>query len=203
MYQIVLASGSPRRHEILNQVGIRHTVLPNSGEELTKEGETPEEMVIRLSYNKASFAAEDIPAPAVIIGADTVVVHRGEILGKPGTHQKAGEMVGSLAGDLHEVVTGVCAIIKEEDGGNRAISFSEKSGVEVCPMKEEQIAAYAATDEPLDKAGAYAVQGEFAIYIKKIDGNFDNIVGLPVSRLYQEVYAAGIDLKTGEKVRTF
>lgn len=197
MYQVILASGSPRRRELLNQVGIRHIVMPGGGEETRIQGETPEELVTRLARMKANSVEEDIKGPVVIIGADTVVACGGEILGKPKVPGVAAEMVAKLAGGVHEVYTGVCALIKEESGEVKEICFSEKSLVEVYPMNKGQIEAYAESGEPLDKAGAYAIQGKFALYIKKIEGNFDNIVGLPVSRLYHEVYRAGIDLKTG------
>ena len=197
MYQIVLASGSPRRREILNQVGISHTVLVSRAEEVKREGETPEELVKRLSREKASEVAGRVAGPAVIIGADTVVVQDGMVLGKPGTPERAKEMLTRLAGNIHSVYTGVCTVIQNEDGTKEEISFAERSEVELYPMTESQIQEYAQCGEPLDKAGAYAIQGRFAVYIHRIDGNYDNIVGLPVSQLYQRVYEAGIDLYTG------
>ena len=188
MYQIVLASGSPRRREILNQVGISHTVLVSRAEEVKREGETPEELVKRLSREKASEVAGRVAGPAVIIGADTVVVQDGMVLGKPGTPERAKEMLTRLAGNIHSVYTGVCAVIQNEDGTKEEISFAERSEVEVYPMSDEQIWDYIKTKEPMDKAGAYGIQGRFAAYIKGIEGDYNNVVGLPIGRLYQELY---------------
>ena len=200
MYRIILASGSPRRREILERVGIPFTVCVSGAEETRIEGETPERLVERLSRKKALEAADNAQAPAVVIGADTVVAKGHRILGKPETRERAAQMLREIAGGVHEVYTGVCAVILQEGGEKSLISFAEKSTVTVCPMTESQIEEYAASKEPLDKAGAYAIQGKFALYIARIEGNYDNIVGLPVSRLYQEVLKAGIDLKTGRKI---
>ncbi len=199
MYQIILASASPRRREILERVGIPFTVCVSGSQETRIEAEAPDEMVIRLSREKALETADRAQAPAVVIGADTVVAKGNQILGKPGTADRAVQMLTELSGRTHEVYTGVCAVILHEDGQREVLSFAERSTVAVCAMTREQIEEYAACGEPLDKAGAYAIQGKFALYIDRIEGSYDNIVGLPVSRLYREVLGAGIDLKTGRK----
>lgn len=185
MEKIILASGSPRRKELLEQAGMEFEVLASHAEEVITKTE-PGEIVEELSLCKAQAAAEMLDKKErvgkIILGADTVVVLDGEILGKPGSENRAIEMLRSLQGKTHQVYTGVTLM---QDG--RTYSFHEKTDVEVYPMTEEEIAAYAATGDPLDKAGAYGIQGEFAKYIKGIHGDYYNVVGLPIGRVYQEI----------------
>ena len=122
----------------------------------------------------------------VIIGADTIVVHNGNIMGKPHDVVEAEKMLSELCGDVHQVYTGV-ALIWEEDGAEHKDVFYECTDVYVYPASPEEICAYVATGDPLDKAGAYGIQGKFAAFIKKIDGDYNNVVGLPVGRVYQEL----------------
>ncbi len=198
-YRIVLASGSPRRKEILAGIGATYEVIVSDCDESTKVTE-PAELVKELSYRKAEAVAKDLIGPVIVIGADTVVSYKGSILGKPKDRADAGRMISMLAEDVHQVYTGVSLIIKEESGESRVISFAECSEVEVDAMTERQIEEYLDTREGEDKAGSYAVQGIFAVHIKGIRGDYFNIVGLPVAAIYKRLYENGIDLKTGEKI---
>lgn len=192
MTKFVLASGSPRRKELMEQVGLCFEISPAHGEEIITK-QMPSEIVEELSCAKACEVAERYKAinkndTIVIIGADTIVAHGNEIMGKPKNEADAVRMIETLQGDTHQVYTGVTLIVMEE-GRSRTITFSEKTDVTMYPMTEEQIRAYAATGEPNDKAGAYAIQGKCAAYIKGICGDYNNVVGLPVARLMQELFA--------------
>ena len=192
-YQIILASGSPRRKELLALLGAEFKIVTSNKEEVITST-NPEEVVKELSMMKAEDVAEGISGPAIILGADTVVSHGGRILGKPKDEEDAVNMIRSFAGDDHFVYTGVCIIRKEEDGSVKKISFAEGTKVSVYPMTEEEILRYVSTKEPMDKAGAYAVQGLFAPYIKGIEGDYYNIVGFPIAGIYQRLKAEGINL---------
>ena len=197
MYKIILASGSPRRKEILEQVGVKFEVITSDCNENIGVY-LPDELVKSLSRLKAETVAENIEGEAVIIGADTVVSKDGLIFGKPGTIEHAKEMIESISGDTHSVFTGVCIIIKSHDiKRNRIINFVEETKVCVAQMSEEEINNYVSTQEPYDKAGGYAVQGLFAPYILGISGDYYNIVGLPVARIYHELKMEGIDILHG------
>lgn len=185
--RIVLASGSPRRRELMEQIGIRTEVMPSSVEERVTS-EIPDQVVLELSGQKAEDVAEKTEGRDVlVIGADTVVASEGRILGKPGSVAEAGEMIASLAGKCHQVYTGVTLIYRDPSGEMRRKAFAERTDVYVYPMDEEEIRGYAGCGEPMDKAGAYGIQGRFAAYVEKIDGDYNNVVGLPVGRLYQEI----------------
>lgn len=198
-YRIVLASGSPRRREILSGVGASYDVIVSDCDESTTQTE-PAELVKTLSYKKAEAVAKHINGPVIVIGADTVVAYSGSILGKPKDRAEAGRMISMLQDNIHQVYTGVSLIIKEEDGASSVLTFAECSEVEVASMTKRQIEEYIATGEGDDKAGSYAVQGIFATHIKGIKGDYFNIVGLPVAAIYQRLYEMGIDLKSGEKI---
>lgn len=198
-YRIVLASGSPRRKEILSQIGASYEVIVSDCDESTSCTE-PEALVRELSYKKAEAVAKEQTGPVIVIGADTVVAYNGRILGKPKDDADATQMISMLAGDTHQVYTGVSLLIKEENGEMRSLVFAECSQVEVEALNETQIADYIKTGEGKDKAGSYAVQGIFAAHIKGIRGDYFNIVGLPVAGIYKRLYEIGIDLKTGEKI---
>lgn len=179
--KIVLASGSPRRRELLQQIGIEAEIIPSHYQEVMK-GTDPQETVTELSVGKAGEVASRCGEDAVVIGADTVVAVQGRILGKPGSHQEAEEMIRLLSGGTHQVYTGVCFLYR-----GRLRSFTECTEVQVYPMTDEEIHSYAATEEPMDKAGAYGIQGRFARYIRGISGDYSNVVGLPAGRVYQEL----------------
>ena len=183
--KLVLASASPRRRELLAQIGLTAEVVPSAVEEnITTK--VPEEAVMELSRQKAGDVARFQKAGTLIIGADTVVAAEGRILGKPDGHEAAFRMISMLEGKAHSVYTGVTLIFRREDG-DRVKTFSEKTQVVLYPMTEQEIKAYAESGEPMDKAGAYAIQGKFAAFIKKVDGDYSNVVGLPVGRVYQEI----------------
>lgn len=188
--RVILASASPRRRELLEQIGIAYEVVPSGADEDTKE-ELPEDMVCELSLRKASDIHARLEAQKedgyTVIGADTVVSFQGMVMGKPRDEQDARRMLAILQGNVHQVYTGVTLCIKRQGKPVRFHTFYEKTEVSMYPMSEEEIKDYVATGEPMDKAGAYAVQGGCAAYIKGICGDYNNVVGLPVGRLWQEL----------------
>ena len=193
---LVLASASPRRLSIMNQIGLHPVVLASSCEEATDEKEPPE-IVKALSKMKAEDVCRQLlvsarlssDRPVTVIGADTVVASGGRILGKPGSHEEAADMIRQLAGRTHEVYTGVTVMEVAGDSMHIKTGFAEETKVHVLPMTEEEILAYADLDEPMDKAGAYGIQGAFAAFISGIEGDYTNVVGLPASRLYHALFA--------------
>ena len=189
MKKVILASGSPRRKELLEQIGAVFEVRKTDGEEVLLS-RIPEEAAEELALQKAREAAERWEGD-VIIGADTVVSADGMILGKPKDREDAFRMLQMLQGKEHEVVTGVALILQPS---GRCVHFAEKTRVRVYPMTKAQIERYVDSGEPMDKAGAYGIQGKFAAYISGIEGDYNNVVGLPVGRLYQELLKTGIDL---------
>ncbi len=192
-YRLILASASPRRREILAQVGAEFEVIPAKGEELLTSTE-PKEAVLQLSCQKAEETAGRLSGDAgniVVLGADTIVSLDGAILGKPKDKKDAVRMLGLLNGREHSVFTGVTMIVRG-DGKEQIISFYEETRVFMYPMTKEQIQAYTETGEPLDKAGAYGIQGKCAVYIEKIVGDYYNVVGLPVAAIYQKLENSGI-----------
>ncbi len=193
MGRIILASGSPRRQWLLRQIGLEPEVVVSQVEELMTDKE-PDWMVRNLALRKAEDVAARVgiggaAMPVVVIGADTVVAVDGRILGKPASVCEAELMIGLLQGRSHQVFTGVAMIFGNT--GEKVV-FAEKTDVYVYPMSREQIVGYVATGEPMDKAGGYGVQGYFAAYIQGIKGDYNNVVGLPVSRLCQELMARGM-----------
>lgn len=192
--KIILASASPRRQELLTQIGLDFEVCPSDWEEKT-EKELPGEAVQELSFHKAMEVYRKLQdgsgEPPVVIGADTIVSCQGQILGKPGSKERAAGMLRLLQGGVHQVYTGV-SLVWQEQGKTESFSFYECTDVRVFPMNEEEIAGYVETGEPMDKAGAYGIQGRFAAFIRGIDGDYNNVVGLPVGRLYQEMKRRGL-----------
>ncbi len=184
---IVLASASPRRSELLKQIGLEFRVCVSNAEEVIHHKE-PSEVVKELSVQKAAAVYELLQGRQevcdLIIGADTVVACDGKILGKPETKEDAVGMLRLLQGRSHEVYTGVC-LIHGRTGARK--SFFEETKVVFCPMTEEEITEYVNTKDCMDKAGSYGIQGFCARYIKGIEGDYNNVVGLPVCRLYQEI----------------
>ncbi len=191
MIKYILASASPRRKELLTQAGLEFEIVTSDAEEvITKE--IPWEVVLELATVKAENVYGKIKGtrhdadPLVLIGADTVVVYKDEILGKPKDADDAYNMLSMLAGRTHQVYTGVCLIIKEQ-GKLRKKSFFESTDVTFYPVSRQDLKRYIASGDPLDKAGAYGIQGPFAIHIKGIAGDYNNVVGLPIARLYHEL----------------
>lgn len=181
--KIILASASPRRRELLAQIGLDFQVLVSEVEEKVNT-DIPYLVVEQLSAQKAQAVAQKLEKeePALVIGADTIVACDGQILGKPRDKEEAVQMLRKLNGRSHQVYTGVTLIF-----GDKIKTFYEATEVEFYPMTEEEIGAYVETPDPLDKAGAYGIQGFCARYIKGITGDYNNVVGLPVGRLYQEM----------------
>ena len=178
--RFILASASPRRKELLEQIGVKFDILPATGEEvITKE--LPGEVVMELAKQKAEEVAKTAGADALVLGADTVVAYEGKILGKPKDEADALRMLTMLSGKEHEVYTGV-ALIDNRDQSME--NFFERTKVTMYPVSEEEIRDYIAGGEPMDKAGAYAIQSEAAKFISRIDGCYYNVMGLPVSKLY-------------------
>lgn len=189
--KIILASASPRRKELLEQIDIPFEIRVSSAEE-NASSDIPYELVKELSLMKAEEVFSQLTAEeakeALVIGADTVVALDGGIMGKPGTPERALEMLTALQGKTHQVYTGVTFVYQNhENGAVTAHSFYEKTDVTFYPMTEQEIADYVATGEPMDKAGAYAIQGKCAAYIREISGDYSNVVGLPIGRVYQEL----------------
>jgi len=179
--RFILASGSPRRKELLAQVGIEFDVVVSSIEEKVT-GSIPDRVVCELSRQKACDIFSKTEDDVVVIGADTVVSVDGRILGKPCNEQNAAEMLRSISGKAHSVFTGVTLCIRK-DGAEERITFAEETRVFVEELSETDIVRYIETKEPMDKAGAYGIQGRFAAYVRGIEGDYNNVVGLPVGRL--------------------
>ena len=199
--KIILGSASPRRRELLSQIGIGFTVRVSDKEEVY-HSDIPEEIVKELALMKAENVAtelfEEQQAPPVreetdfvVIGADTVVVLDQKILGKPADEEDAFRMLKSLQGRAHEVYTGVAVLCCKEGKMQTVRSHAVKTAVYVHEMTEDEIRGYIATGEPSDKAGSYGIQGAFAKYIDRIDGDYYNVVGLPVSFVYQTLKEIG------------
>ena len=183
MTHIILASASPRRRELLARIGIDPEIVPSSVEEKIT-GSTPEEIVCSLAAQKCRDVASRQKGDAIVIGADTIVTLDGEILGKPSDEMDAVRMLRELQGRTHEVYTGVTLIRTEAGKISSEETFAEKTDVCVAPMTEEEIGCYVKSQEPMDKAGAYGIQGLFAKHISGISGDYFNVVGLPLCRLW-------------------
>lgn len=183
--RIILASASPRRRELLSQLGVEFEVCPSQGEEKITEV-LPERAVMELAQQKAAEIAAKTEGDAWILGADTVVVYDQKILGKPKDAEDAKWMLRMLQDNKHQVYTGVC-IWKKENGTEDVRCFFEKTDVVFYPMTEEEIDQYVATGEPMDKAGSYGIQGVGGLYVREIHGDYNNVVGLPIARLYHEL----------------
>ncbi len=187
--RILLASASPRRRELLEQIGLPFEVVVSHVEEVITETE-PGKVVEQLSAQKAEAVAGSLGKPeeeTLVIGADTVVAAENTILGKPADAAKAVEMLRLLAGRTHAVYTGVTLILRGASGETARKTFHERTDVSFYPMEEAEIRQYVATGDCMDKAGAYGIQGFCARYISGINGDYNNVVGLPVGRLYQEI----------------
>lgn len=217
--KIILASASPRRRELLTQIGLDFEVVVSETEEKITSTE-PAKVVEELSAQKAEAVWEKLRSmtasqgsvtnaerldegsevfepeqtsgettmtDTLVLGADTVVACDGKILGKPADTEAAAAMLTMLQGRGHEVYTGV-TILYEQNGERKTLTFHEKTIVHFYPMTDAQIREYVATGDPMDKAGAYGIQGFCARYIRGIEGDYNNVVGLPVGRVYQELH---------------
>ena len=206
-YSIILASGSPRRRELMDRIGSSYICIPSQKEE-DMSGHDPKVMVEMLSSMKAEDIADKLinktllpdeirtgsvsvealtssSASFVIIGCDTVVAFENKILGKPKTKEDAFSMIKSFAGKAHHVHTGVCILVIENGKIAKKLNYSVSTVVNVVPMTDDEINSYIATGEPMDKAGAYAIQGLFCPFIDSIEGDYYNIVGYPIASIYR------------------
>jgi septum formation protein len=187
--RFILASSSPRRRELLASIGLEFDVLPSHVPEVHREGEAPEEYVARLSRDKAEALSQAHPSRWVI-AADTTVLLGEELLEKPVDATDAARMLGAIAGKTHVVYTGVTLENAEREYRDTRVAESE---VRMLPLSAAEIEWYVRTGEPLDKAGAYAVQGIGAMFIESIHGSYTNVVGLPLATLFLMLRRAGID----------
>jgi septum formation protein len=186
--KLILASASPRRAEILRDAGISFSVLSSALDETPEPGETPQALVERLSAAKVELAAARAVGPAILVAADTVVVLDGRALGKPRSTEDARAMLELLSGRTHAVLTGV-TLVRLPDLERR--QFVESTLVSFVPLSDEEISRYLDTDEPYDKAGAYAIQGRAGKYIPRIEGCYFNVVGLPLARVFASLQDLG------------
>ena len=184
----ILASGSPRRRELLEMLGVPDlTIRPAKGPERATPGAGPEQTVRELSLHKAQEVAQTCAPEDIIIAADTIVYLDGAILGKPRDHDDAVRMLTALSGREHIVYTGV-AVLR----GGELRQAAERTAVRFRPLTSGEIERYIATGEPMDKAGAYGIQGRGALFVAHLDGDYFNVMGLPVSRLYARLKDMGI-----------
>jgi len=194
MKKIILASASPRRKELLEQIGIRFEVIESETNENILLYNSPYEGVKILAYEKAKKVSDNIHEAAIIIGADTMIAFKGKLLGKPGNHELAFNNLKELQGNKHTVYTGVCIIVKEEDGTSSEYSLVDDTDVYMRKMEDEEIKTYLNAEEHCDKAGGYAIQGKGALIIEKIDGDYNNVVGLPLTAVYMLLKKIGVDI---------
>jgi septum formation protein len=191
--RLVLASGSPRRADLLRAAGFQFDVYPVDIDERFRPGEKPEHAVARLAEAKAATVAASQPG-AVVLGADTTVVAGGQALAKPTSSEDAARMLRLLSGRSHEVLTGVCVCFQ-----GRRLVHVEPTRVRVSHLTDAEIAWYVSTGEPFDKAGGYAVQGLASRFIEGIDGSYSNVVGLPISSVYELLKELGCDILGSKK----
>ncbi len=185
MKKMILASASPRRKELMKQAGFEFDIeVSDKEEELNIDD--PEETVLKLSLVKAMDVASRHPEEVVVIGADTVVACDHKILGKPHSEEEAFDMLKMLQGRTHQVYTGV-AILSGPSEDRKVCSFAECTQVTMYPVSDEAIRAYIRTGEPMDKAGAYGIQGRAGVFIRGIEGDYNNVVGLPIAAIWQYV----------------
>ncbi|MDO4965862.1 MAG: Maf family protein [Lachnospiraceae bacterium] len=191
MKRIVLASGSPRRKELLAKLHIDFEIITSDVDE-NIDFVSPEEMVENLALRKAKAVFDSLDDnDLLVIGADTIVYYDGEVLGKPEDEEEARAMISMLSERTHQVYTGV-ALCTRIDGAISFKTFHDKTDVTFYPIDRFDIDAYIKTGSPMDKAGAYGIQDDFAIHVKKIEGDYNNVVGLPIAKLYQEIKALNL-----------
>lgn len=190
MKKIILASGSPRRKMLLEQLGLKFEVVPADYIETMKSGMTPEEIARYLSLRKAQAVAKNYP-DAVVIAADTFGVISGKIIGKPHNDAEAARILRTLSSRSHRVITGFTVM---EAAADKAVSRSSVTTVHFRELSDQEIDAYIHTGEPLDKAGAYGIQGLGAVLVDRIEGDYYNVIGLPLSPLAEVLKSFDIDV---------
>ncbi len=187
--RLVLASGSPRRIEALRGLGLDPLVRPADIDETPRPGESPDGYALRLAREKAQARAE---SGELVLGADTIVVLDDQLLGKPSDAADARAMLGRLAGRVHQVLTGIALV---EPTSERHAESLVSTKVRLASMSDEEIDWYVGTGEPMDKAGSYAIQGIGSMFVHSIDGNYSNVVGLPLAQLRRMLRDLGYDLR--------
>ena len=186
---LILASSSPRRAELLRAAGIDFTVRAAGVDETMAADESPHDYVMRLSREKAQAAIHFSVGDELALGADTTVVINGEIIGKPADAEEAGRVLRALSGQWHEVLTGVTLA-----RADRIISAVSSTRVKFAELSDAEIKWYVSTGEPMDKAGAYAIQGHASLFVESIEGTYSNVVGLPMQLTYQLAREIGVEL---------
>ncbi|KPU42250.1 septum formation protein Maf [Oxobacter pfennigii] len=189
--RIILASKSPRRKEILQNIRLNFEVVESNYEEENSLSLRPEKLVMHLAYRKALDVAERISDEALVIGADTIVVHNGIIMGKPKDNEDSFDMLKKLSGNYHHVFSGICII---DVKGNRHSVNYESTKVKIKKLTDEEIIQYISTKEPADKAGSYGIQGIGSLIVEKIEGCYFNVMGLPVYKLSVLMRDFGVNL---------
>jgi len=179
MPDLLLASASPRRRELLEQIGVQFKCAPQDLDESILSGESPRDYVARLATEKAASAVKESDIP--VLGADTCVVLGGTILSKPEDKQAAFDMLSGLSGNVHEVLTGICL----HPVAGAPITQVVSTQVRFISLSDKQIEQYIATGEPMDKAGAYGIQGKAAVFVESLSGSYSNVVGLPLTETAQ------------------
>ena len=181
--KIILASKSPRRKELMDLLGIDYEIMVSEADETIEEGLTLEEQSKRLGFIKAKAVFDQTSGDRIVIGSDTLVVKDDKLFGKPKDREDAINMINTIKNDKHQVITSV-AILVQKDGEYKEYLDCDISDVYVADMKDKEIEAWVDTGKAYDKAGAYAIQLEFAKHIEKINGNYDSIIGLPINKVY-------------------
>lgn len=199
---LVLASGSPRRAELLTQVGIDFAVrVSGVAEEADEPGADPAEVALTHARQKALDVAADLPG-RIVLGADTVVVLDGRVLGKPDSPQVARETLATLSGRRHDVMTAVALALGAADGPELLATDHVRTRVQFRELHPDEIAAYVDSGEPMDKAGAYGIQGRGALLVRRIEGCYFNVVGLPLSRTWEMLRAVADRVAGAEREPT-
>jgi septum formation protein len=187
---IILASASPRRKELLEKIGLRFAVEPSNYEEDMPSALEPHEFAQKISLEKAKVVASQ-HKNAIVIAADTFIIFGGQILGKPHTEKEARKMLETIRGKSHSVITGFSII---DTGTSKTLSKSVETKVYIRKLTLAEIDAYVKSKEPLDKAGAYAIQGLGSVFVEKIEGDYFNVIGLPLSALTEALKEFGINI---------
>lgn len=190
MKKIVLASASPRRKELLERIGLKLEVEPSNYEENISSATEPHKLAKSISLEKAKLVARNYKN-ALVIAADTFIVLEGEILGKPTTETEAKRMLEAISGRQHSVITGFTII---DTGNNKVLSSSVETKVHIRELTSKEIDSYVKSKEPLDKAGAYAIQGLGSVIVEKIEGDYFNVIGLPLSTVTESLKEFGVHI---------
>ena len=190
MKEVILASASPRRKELLEKIGLRFKVVPSNYEEDIPLGLEPHEFAQKISLEKARVVASK-HQNVIVIAADTFIVFGGQIFGKPHSEKEARKMLETINGRQHSVITGFTIM---DTDTNKALSKSVETRVYIRKLASNEIDAYVESKEPLDKAGAYAIQGLGSVIVEKIEGDYFNVIGLPLSALTESLKAFGVHI---------